>query len=517
VTVRLAYTFDVPQLWREDPRLRVIRRENLPRHESVGHIAKTKPSSIPLTALPDTKVSAVAEAEGISFLGCQFRTLDSLRNGTGSLFSYIDGTTPFTLLVAAVDLKLARRGVSCGVLPSGSWDLTAPTIHDVKSAAHAIRRYFNTVFGEPAVVHRQVLVFSAPSKPSLSLGSAILLNVSGVIGTDHACRRSHWLASLGHEYAHTWWDYSTAWQSLNTGATASEMIAIFLSHDALMYLGDEKRSQAFRERLWGYMTDAVRHSSRSLVRNPITSSGASAAAVLLEVAVQDRSLVMRALQMLWARARSRVLSVSDLSDVLNSEEYPLLGNAVVDALGNPRPTVVRARVRFDSRNSLWEVVLIRRGRSCASLALRLRATRFRQLTILTRTSLSLGVFSASRVGDLFDRIEPSHLISVRTMRWLAIQRRPVLIAAWSWASSVLSATMPRPGPIKRLIAAVVALLLYSENPLGWRELSRLGAKSWPWASRRLMRAAACRATYLGEDDLRTTLSDPSSAAPVTNA
>ena len=506
VTVRLTYSLDVPSLWPEMPSLRVIEAENLPRLLVWRRGAADGPSRLPLTSMPDTLVSAFAEAKGVSFLGPQFRATGDLGSRHGSVFSYFEGTTPFSLLAAEVDFEPARDEVSCGVLPSDSWDGSAPAVSDVTTVAQAIRHHFNTLFGDPAVFHRHILLFSAPSRPSLSLGSAILVNVCRVPGYDPGAQ--HWMSILGHEYAHTWWGYSTTWQGVRTGKTANEMIAIFLSHDALTLLDVGTKPQQLNDEIWAYLTDALGRSRRSLVKSRETSSGAYAASLLL-AATQDRAQVVSALQALWAKAQSGALSSSDVRDVMNVKEPALLGDAVVDALVNPRPIVARVRVQFDRRASRWDVVLTQRWRTCNTLARRLRAARLHYETRASRALLSLGVVSRSHVGDLFYHLEPFHLISLRTKRWLAIQRRSVFRGAWAWAFHVASAAAPGVGhnPMKRLAAAFVALLLNQEDPLGWRELSRLSARAWPWASGRLSRAAACRATYRGEDDLRHALDE----------
>ncbi len=509
VAVQISYRVRLSRLWPEDSRLHVLRLSDLP-VISRGSSAQPLLTYLPLRDPPPTRVevSIDGDAIGLFVLGPQYARQTSCQDQR-FIFSAYDGATPFAVVVGRFVRHDAIGKSVVLSLPSTMTHSAKGILREIPRLSLLARSHLQNLFGDPAVVHRSIAAFAELGRSSFSLGSTIGLNIyEACNSSSKEDGRALLVRDMAHEYAHAWWRYSTVWRGDQVVGAVHEALALLHSYLALVEFGRGPVSELIEREVWDTTAQAILIGSRPrhLHRNADAWSGAYAASLLFTVANEQPDRLYAALRSLWERAARSPLSLDVLSETLTKHFHVEVGNAVADALIHPRPVVAQAVLGQERSSGNWMItVKPERGRRC-ELWRRLAAASISVGAATNRAnSATVVVESEPAVSKFLDTLEPRHLFFRRSRRLLTIHSDALLRRLWTWATGEKqrgSETSARGHAITGLGRALLALLLNVDDPAGWQALSRIAASVSKPAEKWLLRKAARRAIYFGEEELR---------------
>jgi len=447
------------------------------------------------------------------FLGPEYVLAQDATAPRDRIFGLYELLTPFSLIAGRVVQQYTSSDVVVVRPADPSEGVSENLARDIAECARAIRQHLGRLFGEPAVHHGAIVAVSVPGFPSSCLGSAIILNTDDLSSApDPKARRARLIATLAHEYAHAWWNYSTVWENPQSHALVSEMLAVVLECDCVTALEGRQTAEADRK-LWNHAAHALRQPEGALLRNASSTSGAYAASLLVHLSVRKRDRVIGALQQLWSEGRKGALSRHRLEQVLATHLSDSAAVAVRDALDHPRPLIVSGRVA-PSQAGGWKILLRPYRAVGARLQHRLIVAGYWPPgQIPEARHIAIDLPRRSEVLVHLQALEPAHIMLLRSVRLLMIHSRPWLARLWAWASATHHDRAPgQRSSLGRLVRSSLALILNEEDPSGWQGLAAFFEPWWSSLARRCAEAAGRRATYAGEENLLKVLEGPTEAS-----
>jgi len=480
IVLRITYAVKLEPALPGDGRLSELKRNSLP---AVQHASA--PESVDS---PECAVDLEIEEKDVEALGAVYLNQEHEPSGRASRFLLYRGS-PFRIFVGQLATLYSNGSVPLATLaaPGAATELGGAA-RELAEMARAVREHFSALLGDAFVKHRHVVVFDTPGVPSKSLGSSVLINVSGPRQPPLTERsRASFLHLLAHEYAHTWLYYGVGWRQGWMSWLLNEAMALPLALDALEHVGVRSWLDVVVEKeLWGEIADSL--------KRPIPSIGfgtrrATSAGLVLEALRQEhREKFFAALRDLRRQGRRLPLSVEDVVEALDQHVVFGAGSTMKDALEHPRPLVAKARAIRTTPDGSWTLVLRGSRRSIERLWRRLILSDLGRSGVRSGRRVSWSGAGKDALQQLAHRLEPWHVVSQRRERELWLYRHPRIGKLWVWADTTCrweatQTTLSMGRRLRLTVAACMALILNAEALAGYLGAARVLAD----LSRRLAR------------------------------
>jgi hypothetical protein len=493
VGVRASYMFRLSPLVRGEGLGYELNSRNLPSSNAVGSPIE---GDSPYTRDPDTIVRV--RSSQLMVLGPTHTRIATESKNDVKVFSAYRGGPFFALMIGRFAHLATSQGVEVLGPENHAHAIPPDLVNMVARESGVARHYLQTILGPAAVAHKSILIFPYGDRAARSFGSAILLPLNRLAADTKEGLRHRVTEILAHEYAHCWWNYSVFWDDPKTTSALVEAIAIATERYCSV-VADQNRIDVIHRYDWHNTNHTVRTSRRSLRKTSSTFAVWSAGVFLSELMLKQRG--QETVSEIWKRSVRSRLSLPLVKEALTQIQSVDAASTFVDALTDPKPLIVSTRIATSQNRCSIEL----RGNRDTIRRLNARIVALgHHATLQDEGMLVLPAKNLADVPRVLYSVEPLHLLSRRSIRGYNLSGRK--LALWEWAKrSVRTPVGSFRSVIRFVLSSGIALFLNRDDPLGWLALAHALRHNFSGLARKLEIAAAVRATYYGEDDLRNRL------------
>lgn len=462
---------------------------------------------VPWVQGPTRIVNVRCEDSALRVIGPEYAS-DSARDPvTGwATFGFYEGYPLGSLVAGSFEAKSVGGGETLLLAPGIEKVASPELLGEIAEAASKARMFYANWLGPAAVNHKGVVVFSAPHGRSRCYGSYVSINVHGLREFSSLLdRRSYILATLCHEFAHSWWSFGVFWDRRLLSRCVNEAIASACELEAVSELAGELAPPVRRRQLETIIS-TLHLSRRQLVEEQPSQAGPWIAALLFGLTSRLPSKSRAAMDALWDLGHSKVLASRDLEEVMIREAGQSLASAFAAAVSDPQPIVASARLSLPGD-----------GR----IALSMRTSVGRRDKLLGRLEAVLGIahesYTTLQGVVILATTEDDYSGIARFLRFrhVVFQRDARVLGlgaarsrAREWARRVIfgpAAGRPMVRSVMIAAASMMMLVLNSDEPAAFVGLAGLTKPVFSALAHRFALAAAARAVLAEERSLRSTL------------